>query len=553
MMGGGKLTHYSGRLTALIAFAAMTAAAIAPAGADQTDLRPGKAAETILSGVPGGKKIAIRPFFTSETDLPEPIADDIYNELFDAFFAASQGAHAFVDRTNLLKIRKSREAFFEEDLEQLLAAARADIEVICTPTPHPRGVTLACSAVDLYATTTLGRAQFVMPVDAISTGTQPYELALGQLAESLSPLVPDLARIDAIAIRDHNQGTQTDLGAWLGKQLATRLESRVSRDRQKAMAAYEREKALSDTLPPPPSATTVYRLTGTYYRLDEDSAQLLVALHSNGETKAKGSAKLTTASLPDGIAPDSGPRETVYRAVGEAILSDRLDRDAALRAARNLARARVVAQALGQTGPAVKTIRSEADAAHVLTQSLSRGIPVEERFITLVTDAKDKVTVELRARVIPVGTLIRPDIRASLNKATFRALEPIYVDLRGSATTYIGLYAWGADNRVVRLYPAPDTTPLTVEPDAPLLLPQPGQGEIVSMPLPGPHNQEDHEALIVVASTKPIDFAALAPMAGASLSQTMTTAVDGSRFFNALGETDLSRMALHILPYQVRR
>ncbi|WP_259780182.1 DUF4384 domain-containing protein [Aestuariispira ectoiniformans] len=544
---------YSACLSAALTGAALMALATAPAQATDSKRLLYKAAVDILLDVPEGSKIAIRPFFDNETDMPQAVADKIYNDLFDAFFKASHGAHVFVDRTNLLKIQRSREEFYEADMEELLAAARADIEIICTPTPHPRGVNLACNATDLHETTTLGRAQVVLAVDAAAAGVQPYELALSQLAESLSRRTPDMKRIEHIVIRDHNRGTQTDLGAWLGRQLATQVETQTAKTRQEALAAYDREKALSDAATPPPEANTVYRLTGTFYRLDKETAELLVALKADGQSVAKGSAKISIPSLPKDIAPTTGMRDKVYQAVGEAILSEKLDRDAALRAARNLARARVVAQALGLSGPAVDIIRSEADAASILAHSLNKGIPTEERFVELVSDADDKVTIELRARVIPIGSVIHPDIQAKLNKSTFKAMEPIYVDLSSSATTFIGLFSWGADNRVVRLYPSPQSPSLAVEPNAPLLLPEPGQGDILSMPLPGLQNPEDHEALIVVASTKPIDFTALAPMAGESLSETMTVSVDGSHFFNALARTDVSRIALEFLPYQVRR
>ena len=84
-----------------------------------------------------------------------------------------------------------------------------------------------------------------------------------------------------------------------------------------------------------------------------------------------------------------------------------------------------------------------------------------------------------------------------------------------------------------------------------LVLPRPGEGKILSAPMPGSGNREDHEAFVVVAASRPLDFAALAPEAGASLSDTLKRAVDGSRFFAALASQDPARMALVWLPYQV--
>lgn len=547
---GGK----TGRMVLMaVAVAAMTGT-VADASAANVKRLLHKAAVDILFDVPEGRKIALRPFLDRETALPKDVADTLYNDLFDAFFKASGGAHVFVDRTNLLKIQNSREEFYVSDLEQLLAAARADVEIICNPTPHPKGVTLACSATDLHETTTLGRAQFMLPVDARTAGAQPYALAISALGQTLAAQAPDLTRIERIVIRDHNHGTQTDLGAWLGAQLSADIQSRTTAAQAAALAEYERQSALNDAADAPDTSRQSYRLKGTLYQLDGDTYQLLAMLENDGQTKAKASTKISAASLPEKIAPERAASDRVYRAVGEAVLSPKLDRDAALRAARNLARARVVAQALGLPGPAVNLIRSEADAAHVLTQSLARGIPVEERFIDAEPSQDNgRLAVELRARVLPVGQTLRPAVNARLNKSAFRALEPILIDLSSEATAFLGIYAWGADNRVVRLYPSPQAPTLAVEPDRPLLLPSPGQGDILSMPLPIADNPEDHEAIIVIAGTAPQDFAALAPMAGENLSKTMAASVDGSQFFNALGKTDLSRMSVTILPYQVRR
>jgi len=541
-------------IAALTLAAAMTIGAVSsPAAADSKRALKKLAAEIIYE-VPVGRKVAVRPFFDQETDLPKDIAEPLYDALYTAFFKASAGDHVFVERQNLLKVMRSREEFYEEDLEQLLRAAKADVEVICTPTPHTSGVVLACNATDLRQATTLGRAQAIVPLDAKSSGAQPYELALGAIAAQVEPQLGDLKAISRIAIRDQNRGTQTEMGAWLGRQLATMVESRVAKSQKSAQAQTERAQTLDETAADAEQAAGRYAMIGTLYRLDADTLQLLVNFSHRGQSVAKGSAKLTLASLPEDYRDSSQLKDKVYSAVGEAVISDKLDYDSATRAARNLARARVVAQALGIPGPAVTLIESEADAAHALTRTLTNGIPVEERFTdTQPTGPGRRVAVEIRARVKPVGTVLVPDIRAKLNKGTFRAMEPIYMDVSSSATTFVGIYSWGADNRVVRLYPNPNSPTLAIEPDSPLLLPREKDGRFMSMPLPGRDNPEDHEALILVASSSPADFEGLAPMVGETLAQTMSRSTSGSQFFNALGQLDLSRMSVHILPYQVYR
>ena len=56
---------------------------------------------------------------------------------------------------------------------------------------------------------------------------------------------------------------------------------------------------------------------------------------------------------------------------------------------------------------------------------------------------------------------------------------------------------------------------------------------------------------MVVASPNPTDFASLAAAAGATLSGTMESSVEGSRFLAALAGQDPARMAAIWLPYRI--
>ena len=146
--------------------------------------------------------------------------------------------------------------------------------------------------------------------------------------------------------------------------------------------------------------------------------------------------------------------------------------------------------------------------------------------------------------------MVRPALSARLGHSVYRAMEPIAIAIRCEEALHLGVFAWGADNRVVRLYPG-DRARLVARPGETLILPRPGEGRILSAPMPGSGNREDHEALVVVAAPRPLDFAALAPEVGGTLSETLERADDGSRFFEALADQNPARMALIWLPYQV--
>ena len=76
---------------------------------------------------------------------------------------------------------------------------------------------------------------------------------------------------------------------------------------------------------------------------------------------------------------------------------------------------------------------------------------------------------------------------------------------------HLGIFAWGADNNVVRIYPNAAHPEVVVEPDRTVSFPLPGeQITIRSAPMPVAGNREDHEAFIVVASAAPINNRAAA-------------------------------------------
>ena len=260
------------------------------------------------------------------------------------------------------------------------------------------------------------------------------------------------------------------------------------------------------------------------------------------------SARITVSKglfPPDMV--DPGPRR--FRAKVRAVVSEGLDREGATRAMRNLARARVVAQALGLPPPSIDVVRTEADGVRALTGTLGHGIPVDERFSGPRPDGAGGLEAELDVRVVEVGATARPRVEASLDKNEFLAQEPIWITLSAEAAAHAAVFAWGADNRVVRLYPNPKAPDLVLEAGSRVTLPRAGDGYIWSAPMPG--NAEDHEAFLVLAAGGPLALDGLAGQAGGSPEETIQAAVSGAGFFDALAGLDTSRLALIVLPYRV--
>ncbi len=146
---------------------------------------------------------------------------------------------------------------------------------------------------------------------------------------------------------------------------------------------------------------------------------------------------------------------------------------------------------------------------------------------------------------------MRPGIRASLEKKELRAREPIRIKLSSEEAVHAAVFGWGADNRIIRLYPNRAVSDPTLEAGGSVILPRAGEGHIWSAPMPG--NAEDHEAFIVLAAGERLAFEGLTRRAGDSVEKTILAGVPATSFFAALAKLDTSRLALTVLPYRVTR
>ena len=524
-----------------------------------------KLADGLLKTIPSGTGVALRPL---DPVLPDAVRRRLYDSVLGALVerAAERGVTVLA-RERLGAVYESLAEFDQGTIEGLLKAAKADVEIICDASPVTGGVTLSCAAIDLLDAVNVAHAvaRFTLESPAAL-----LDIAVVGVAARLVERAQSAGSVGRVMLLESATGARSDLGLFLAErlrgELGRRMAERMQREENEARTAAVLQTA------PEKRAPHRYRVHGTLWRLDGERLRLEARLLHEGQSRTAAGggvaagADIALASLPPelaggGVRP-SGPSGTgrTWEALAEAVVSARLDRRAARRAARNLARARVVAQALGLPPPRVTEVRTEADAVAPFEGFLDAGLPVDERFFRAVPegaagDAEERVAVRLVARVEPVGVAPdRPVLSARLGRTVFRAMEPISLEIRSEEAVHLGVFAWGADNRVVRLYPRGGSR-LSARAGESLFLPRPGEGRILSVPMPEPGNREDHETLIVVAvsASSPLDFTALAPEVGASLDETLKRAVDGSRFFAALAAQNPARMTLRWLPYQVHR
>ena len=510
-------------------------------------------AERLLADIPNGAKVALQPLDQRYAGLEPAVGDPLYERLLLALADAAEDGVTLLARERLRAVYNSLEEFYQGDIESLLRNAQADIEVICKPTSNATGIILSCSAVRLVNAVTLATAAAHFP---ISRSAAHFDVAIDAIATRLAQGVPP-GTVTLVPLLD--TGVETALTRRIGE----RLEDKIATQMAKRLGSRAAEAAANEALSSDRASRADvprYRLRGGLRRLDDKRFRVDARLLMGERKLIADGSDVAIASVPAELVAsltrsDGAPEPTKrYEAVAEAVVSDRLAAASARRAARNLARARVIAQALGLDAPAVDEVRTEADAVAALGEYLGKGLPVDEQFHDfrdLAVDDGSRIGVRLSAKVVPVGVVSRPALTATLPKTVFKAMEPITIELRSEAKAYVGVFAWGADNRVVRLYPTDAQRQLTMDAGEVLVLPAPGEGRIRSEPLRVEGNLEDHEALIVVAAAESVDYGGLAPQAGATLTETMELALDGGRFLAMLATVGPSRASVAVLGYQV--
>ena len=194
-------------------------------------------------------------------------------------------------------------------------------------------------------------------------------------------------------------------------------------------------------------------------------------------------------------------------------------------------------------------VRNGSDAVDLL-KDFSFGITFDERFeVRQSTGPQDQVGVSLKAKVAAVSRGGAPRLSASLNKELFRSHEPMRISISSATLSQIGLFAWFANNRVVRIYPNNSVPDVTIAKNGQLNLPYQNT-EIRSVPLPG--NVSDFESLIVIANSEPENFESLAPLPGATVDKSIKRSVLAHDFLLELSNLNLSKTRVIFLPYQVR-
>ena len=521
-------------------------------------------AQRLIEGIPPQERIALYPLWGESQDIPKEDAKSLYDRILAAIYRASAGRHGVFGRNQDDAIWEAWQREHEDsDYRTLWKSRKVGVVVRCQDRPHDLGIHLSCTALSVGA----GELESDVPASEIfpvSRSAFRFDYALNRLirrlAEGLFKRLGDRwpGRIAGAYVIHRDTGQRSRLGGILEEHLSAGVNRKIDARRVR-LEREARGRAVLQSDEDRPAEGSGYRLCGGVQPWSDSTMRLQVRLTGGGcessaapeenEVLSRASEDIEWAWLPSGIVGDAGARR--FRAEARAELSAKLDEGGAKRAMRNLARARVVAQALGVAAPSMDVIRTEAEGVRALTGTLDHGIPVDESFSGPWPDGSNGLKLELTARVVKIGAAVRPRFRASLEKSELRENEPVRIGLSADEAVHAAVFAWGADNRVVRLYPNPNAPDVKLEAGRHVVLPRAGEGYIWSAPMPG--NAEDHEAFIVLAASERLAFEKLTRRADDSVEKTIRAGVPATSFFAALAKLDTSRLALSVLAYRVTR
>ena len=490
-----------------------------------------------------GARVAVRPLDPDESGLPDDLLREVEDSLTAALLATAPPTSEVVSRRDLPAAWEEAGTFVARDTTDMLTEAAVDALVVPRLTGRRDGVELSAvllgvghdAAGDVLAV----MPSTDLPVDVSNAGLAGAEAGARRLGVALAEgLRLSLDPSDAFAVRVERRGRRSPAADWFAGLVEEHLVRRL------ATPPLYVSRPLRDLGKAPAGGRVLLDLDlwDQKRRVDVQARAVM------GTAEARGTVHIDPASIPAAFLPltrDGGRVGAgLYRAAGSFAPTTRTDPREIRFAARVLARAALVDDALGN-GTGRADGRGVRDVSEAMRR-LSRGVPHEEVWQGKAGDGSQS----LSARLARVGGASAPRLDAAVERALYRAGEVLSARaLVQDGRAYVAAYAWQADDTVVRIAPR-DRAARAVEAGVRLSLPGHGDAEVTAAPLAG--SDETVEAVLVVASAVPFDAGKLAPAVGRTASESLGAAAQMSAFLDALAALDLGRISLAVLPYRVR-
>lgn len=530
----------------LVAAAAVFVAVAVPAAASEDWVRVlREPAGRLWNPLPTGSRIALRPLDPDESGLPDSLLREVENALAGALLATAPAGGDVVTRRDLGAVWEEAQSFGAAAIDELLEDASVDAVAVPSIVETRDGVTVSAVLIAVRRGEA-GDILAVLPVVELDAAVDRFGLVSAEAgARRLgAALAEGLRRASdpgaTYAVRVRRRGERSAVTDWFAGLVAEHLVRRLA---ETPLYVSRPLRRLGER----PEPAAVLLELGAWDQGDRVDFQARAAM---GPAAARGTARVALSSIPGGFRPltrDGGRiGRGLFQAVGTFTPTDRTDRREALFAARVLARAALVDDLQGAGGR--RRGSGYRDLAEAMRR-LDRTIPHEEIWRDRPGDGQG-VVQELRARIARVGGGNAPRLEAAVERDLYRQGEELNarVLVRGGRA-YIAAFAWQADDTVVRIAPR-GRMARRLESGAGATVPGPSGPKVTPAPMPG--SRETVEAVVVVASALPFDADALAPYSGATVLQSLASAVEMSGFLDALSRLDLARIRLAFLPYRVR-
>ena len=513
-------------------------------------------AGALIRNIPRGETIALVPFGPPNTSIPRRVADGLHDGINSALYRKSKRRHKLVSRELRDEIWRFYQSEREKsDYQAFWKKRRVSVIIQCKDRgSRPGGLALHCVASGVGEKSRL-KGDVIGPSTVLPVEDRwfHYRYTLTRLGLELAGKNTRPGEISKVFIVDRALGQPTALSRDVGRELQVIMEERLRSRREHLKSRAGMKAVLGRDDKTASQKGRIYELRGEVAWMSDKAARLSARLvdPATGDNLRTARVDIERSWLPENLR-----KRTLgyYTATARAVESGRLDAQSAKLAVKNLARAMVVAKALGVSGPGIKEIRMEADGMRALRHALQRGIPKDERFGGTRPDGEGGWRTELRARVVKLGASAKPVFTAKLAKGKVRAGEDIRVEMSTKAkeTLHVAAFSWGADGNVVRLYPHPYEPKPRIPANGRLALPRDSRCPIASAPLAG--KSASHEAVVVLAAYERLAFEKLAPsFCFDPKSEKPGKPVSGEVFLNALVGLDLSRAGIAVLPYRVER
>jgi hypothetical protein len=498
----------------------------------------------------GGRlKIAVRPFQADEV-ANLPTAEQLNGEVEAALQRQGAGAVEIMTRAQLGNIWAEIQEFSGNDPDErfrgLTRDAGADVLVLGKMQPATGGYSVEYRAIDVRAASTgqalaFTREPRLLPAALAAPVAEPLDQAMFRASRDLARQLVAVTKLTSDAITITHSGDRSDMAETLLDQLENRLREQIGPARRRAAAGPQ---AYTGEAPPDPGPTEIVISARPRERAH------WVEVRFEAQAKDRGRPTSTTVTIQKSDLADLLPldRNRPFQASAEAVVTGALDLDAASRAARALARARVIAQ---KTDPLMDDtpvmVNGLTDGA-IAMQALSGGLTLNEQWQMDKLDGGKRVRATLTATVKPVGGPTAPRITAVISTPVVQTEAPFKLTLTSNAPAYVGVFDWTSDDKVLRAYPYAGHKPVVLAAGTPLTLPRPDEDPLTSDLRP--KVAADFEALIVVASSQKLNYDKIAQEAGATLDESLAREVPIADVFAALAALP-GDISVSIVPYQV--